>query len=646
MFREKGRGRGGEEKEEKEREKSVLLQLCTYRSVSAQRLDCALFSGSGGVGGVFGCRSVLYLIPPYIYFGVPSSYSALLKVVPVKRPADAEPATRKRKKRGFAPVSPAILQQAAHIKPPAGGVPAHLMLPASRDPGEPAQPLPALSVDQTARLQRAKQFSLKTTVEHRKLEEAIHHHVMMQRHGRIPPDAPLPPMVLSGLGVGSMPLLPGGPIGMMVPGPGGMLMPQGMMMPPMGGMPGFQGGAAAAGPPPGSTPEEYKKHQEKERKRRNMGMMARVYVGSIGYLTNKETLHENFKVFGAINKIDMPVDLPPPGMPVKHKGFAFVEYEYPESAQLAIAQMNSAMVDGRPIKVNTSAKASNGSDAESMVADMAGDEANKKRIFVSSIHMDLSTEEFQSIFDAFGTITSCKLCPAPQGSTDKHQGYGYIEFADEDSVKEALTFNMFDLGGLHLRVCQAITTEDMIDWMNGGEGKVSAVDAAAGATGEGSAAGGVGAAAAGGGMPGAGMGGPGGGAGQQQGQLSAVNELDSNGGNISGTTARYLMMQKLAQRGNNSLLMVIKDMVLPDEVDEELEEELMEGFGQDVAPSVEKMNIIVEKDEGWVKIFVLFKNENGLNAGIAKMDQRKFDGRIIKAHVYNQAQFDSGDYTS
>ena len=142
------------------------------------------------------------------------------------------------------------------------------------------------------------------------------------------------------------------------------------------------------------------------------------------------------------------------------------------------------------------------------------------------------------------------------------------------------------------------------------------------------------------------MGGPGGGAGQQQGQLSAVNELDSNGGNISGTTARYLMMQKLAQRGNNSLLMVIKDMVLPDEVDEELEEELMEGFGQDVAPSVEKMNIIVEKDEGWVKIFVLFKNENGLNAGIAKMDQRKFDGRIIKAHVYNQAQFDSGDYTS
>lgn len=268
-------------------------------------------------------------------------------------------------------------------------------------------------------------------------------------------------------------------------------------------------------------------------------------------------------------------------------------------------------------------------------------------IFVSSIHMDLSTEEFQSIFDAFGTITSCKLCPAPQGSTDKHQGYGYIQFEEEDAVKEALTFNMFDLGGLYLRVCQAITTEDMVDWMNGGEGKVSAVDAAAGATGAGAAAGAAGTGAAGvGGAGAAGAVGGGGPGGQQQEQLSGVNELDSNGGNISGTTARYLMMQKLAQRGNNSLLMVIKNMVMPDEVDEDLEDELMEGFGADVAPQVEKMNIIVEKDEGWVKIFVLFKNVTGMNAACSLMDQRIFDGRTIKAHVYNQAQFDSGDYTS
>jgi len=567
--------------------------------------------------------------------------SSTTDVVPVKRAAaDAGPVVRKRKKRGFSPISAAAAQQAAEIKPPVGGLPAHLRLPKDRNPGEPAEPLPPLTVDQTARFQRAKQFSLRTTVEHQKLEKAIHHHVMMQRHNILPSDAPLPPQVLSQLGMAAMPLLPGGPMGipMMRPGPGGMMMPPPGMMPP-----GMMGGAGAAagpggpsgfgGPPLGMTPEEYKKYQEKEMKKRHMGMVARVYVGSIGYLTNKETLHREFKVFGAINKIDMPMDLPPPGMPMKHKGFAFVEYEYPESAQLAIAQMNGQDVDGRPIKVGKSAKAANGSDAEAFVEGMVADETNKTRIFVSSIHMDLSSEEFQSIFDAFGTIESCKLCPAPQGSSDKHQGYGYIKFAEEDSVKEALTFNLFDLGGLHLRVCQAITVEDMVDWMNGAEGKVSAVDAAKGV--DGTAAGSV----AGNGV--GGMAAP-----QQQEQLSAVNELDTNGGNISGTTARYLMMQKLAQRGKTSLLMVIKEMIMPGEVDAELEDELLDGFGEEVGRQVEKIKIIVDGDAGWVKIFVLFKNEQGLNAGISLMNGRKFDGRVIKAHSYNQAQFDSGDFSS
>lgn len=35
----------------------------------------------------------------------------------------------------------------------------------------------------------------------------------------------------------------------------------------------------------------------------------------------------------------------------RHKGFAFVEYELPEAAQLALEQMNNVMMGGRNIKV-------------------------------------------------------------------------------------------------------------------------------------------------------------------------------------------------------------------------------------------------------------------------------------------------------
>lgn len=40
----------------------------------------------------------------------------------------------------------------------------------------------------------------------------------------------------------------------------------------------------------------------------------------------------------------------------KHKGFAFVEYELPEAAQLALEQMNGVVIGGRNIKVHLNYK--------------------------------------------------------------------------------------------------------------------------------------------------------------------------------------------------------------------------------------------------------------------------------------------------
>lgn len=39
-------------------------------------------------------------------------------------------------------------------------------------------------------------------------------------------------------------------------------------------------------------------------------------------------------------------------VPFSLQGFAFVEYEVPEAAQLALEQMNSVMLGGRNIKVS------------------------------------------------------------------------------------------------------------------------------------------------------------------------------------------------------------------------------------------------------------------------------------------------------
>lgn len=108
-----------------------------------------------------------------------------------------------------------------------------------------------------------------------------------------------------------------------------------------------------------------------------MAIMCRVYVGSIYYELGEDTIRQAFAPFGPIKSIDMSWD----SVTMKHKvcfsfddllycddmaciceyecylnsqGFAFVEYEVPEAAQLALEQMNSVMLGGRNIKVGSS----------------------------------------------------------------------------------------------------------------------------------------------------------------------------------------------------------------------------------------------------------------------------------------------------
>ena len=75
--------------------------------------------------------------------------------------------------------------------------------------------------------------------------------------------------------------------------------------------------------------------------------ICRVYVGSISFELREDTVRQSFQPFGPIKSITMSWD----PITQKHKGFAFVEYELPEAAQLALEQMNGVVIGGRNIKV-------------------------------------------------------------------------------------------------------------------------------------------------------------------------------------------------------------------------------------------------------------------------------------------------------
>lgn len=74
---------------------------------------------------------------------------------------------------------------------------------------------------------------------------------------------------------------------------------------------------------------------------------SRIYVGSINFEFNEAMLKQSFLAFGPVKAVSLTFD------PVtnRHKGFAFLEFETPEAAQLSIEQMNGVILGGRNVKV-------------------------------------------------------------------------------------------------------------------------------------------------------------------------------------------------------------------------------------------------------------------------------------------------------
>ncbi|KAL4717395.1 hypothetical protein ACJJTC_017282 [Scirpophaga incertulas] len=181
-----------------------------------------------------------------------------------------------------------------------------------------------------------------------------------------------------------------------------------------------------------------------------VALMCRVYVGSISFELKEDTIRQAFLPFGPIKSINMSWD------PVtqKHKGFAFVEYEIPEAAQLSLEQMNGVMLGGRNIKVV--GRPSNMPQAQAVIDEIQEEAKQYNRIYVASIHPELTEDDIKNVFEAFGPITYCKL--AYGASAHKHKGYGFIEYAALPAAVEAIaSMNLFDLGGQYLRVGRAIT---------------------------------------------------------------------------------------------------------------------------------------------------------------------------------------------
>ncbi|CAM6000954.1 unnamed protein product [Sphagnum balticum] len=357
-------------------------------------------------------------------------------------------------------------------------------------------------------------------------------------------------------------------------------------------------------------------HQQQQQKslqrHQAIVLMCRVYVGSISFELKEDTIRQAFLPFGPIKSINMSWD----PLTQKHKGFAFVEYELPEAAQLSLDQMNGVMIGGRNIKVG---RPSNMPQAAPIIEQLQTEAKQYNRIYVASIHPDLSEQDIQSVFEAFGKTKTCKL--AQSQYPGKHKGYGFIEYETPQAALDAIaSMNLFDLGGQYLRVGHAVTPPNCLD----GPAAPSSMPTAAA----------VAAAAA----------------------TAKIQAMEAHlTGTTTTTTASTIPPPGLTiassplslASAQPSRVIVLRNMVGPEDIDETLESEVTDECGK---YGVVNRVVIYQERQGEeedadiiVKIIVEFNSPAEAILGRDALNGRFFAGRIVRAELYDQILYDEND---
>lgn len=132
----------------------------------------------------------------------------------------------------------------------------------------------------------------------------------------------------------------------------------------------------------------------------------------------------------------------------RSKGIAYVEFCEIQSVPLAIGLTGQRLL-GVPIIVQASQAEKNRLAA--MANNLQKGNSGPKRLYVGSLHCNITEDMLRGIFEPFGRIDNIVLMK--DSGTGRSKGYGFITFSDSECARRALEqLNGFELAGRPMRV--------------------------------------------------------------------------------------------------------------------------------------------------------------------------------------------------
>ncbi|QRW00002.1 RNA recognition motif protein [Ceratobasidium sp. AG-Ba] len=160
-----------------------------------------------------------------------------------------------------------------------------------------------------------------------------------------------------------------------------------------------------------------------------------VYVKNLDPEVTEAEFKELFEPFGDITSAVLQTDAEG-----KSRGFGFVNFERHEDAEKAVNELNEKEIRGKPLYVGRAQKKAERQNELQRSHEQAKQERQSKyagvNLYVKNLDDDVDDDKLRAEFEAFGTITSCKVM---RNERDISKGFGFVCFSTPDEATKAVT---------------------------------------------------------------------------------------------------------------------------------------------------------------------------------------------------------------
>jgi polyadenylate-binding protein len=159
-----------------------------------------------------------------------------------------------------------------------------------------------------------------------------------------------------------------------------------------------------------------------------------LYVKNVDLEMPQEEFHQLFAQFGTVTSALIQID-----ENGASKGFGFVNYENHEAAQAAVDNLHDTEHYGKKLFVSRAQKKAEREEELRRSYEQAKMEKLSKyqgvNLYIKNLEDDFDDDKLRAEFEAFGTVTSCKVMRNENGTS---KGFGFVCFSAPDEATKAV----------------------------------------------------------------------------------------------------------------------------------------------------------------------------------------------------------------